>query len=85
MFVTKLNDESKQVLRLILRRGVASGADLLAATAMTPAALVQALDPLLKSEIVGSSGNAYDPNSIPDAFFNVRPAARSLAEGYLNL
>jgi hypothetical protein len=85
MFVTKLSDESKQILHLILRRGVVSGADLLSATAMTPAVLVQALDPLLKSEIVGSSGNAYDQSGIRDAFFNVRPSARSLAEGYLNL
>lgn len=85
MFVTKLTDASKQVLRLILRGGVVSGADLQAGTKLSRDALIEALLPLLKSEIVGSSGNAYDPSSIDSAFFSVRPTARGLAEGYLNL
>ncbi len=85
MFVTKLSDASKTVLRVIVDRGVVSGADLLSLTGMNPEALLEAIDPLLKSEIVGSSGNIYQPQAIYQAFFNLRPASRDLAEGYLNL
>ncbi len=36
MFVTKLSDESKTALRVIMDRGVVSGADLLSLTGMAP-------------------------------------------------
>jgi len=84
-FVTRLSDESKTALRVILDRGVVSGADLLSLTGMAPGTLIAAIDPLLKSELVGSSGNVYQPGDIKRAFFNLRPSARDLAEGYLNL
>lgn len=85
MRVTQLSPESKTVLRVILDRGVVSGADLLSLTKMTPGSVLEALDPLLKSALVGSSGNVYQPGDLNQAFFNLRPAARDLAEGYLNL
>jgi hypothetical protein len=85
MFVTKLTDDSKTILRVILDRGVVSGADLLSLTGINPETLIEAIDPLLKSEVVGSSGNVYNPQTIRSAFFNLRPSARDLAEGYLNL
>lgn len=85
MFVTKLSDESKTILRLILDRGVISGADLSSLTGMDSSTLSQAIEPLLKSELVGYSGDIYKPEAVCQAFFNLRPSARNLAEGYLNL
>jgi hypothetical protein len=84
-FVTRLSDDSKTALRVILDRGVVSGADLLSLTGMAAGTLMAAIDPLLKSEVVGSSGSVYQSDDIKQAFFNLRPAARDLAEGYLNL
>ncbi|HYL73772.1 MAG TPA: hypothetical protein VEU96_06175 [Bryobacteraceae bacterium] len=86
MFVTKLPDTSKQVLRVILSKGVASGSDLQWATEMKPEDLVTALAPLLDQGIVGvSGGNPSSASGILDSFFNLRPSARGMAEGLLNL
>lgn len=52
---------------------------------MAPGNLIAAIDPLLKSELVGTSGKVYQPGDIKRAYFNLRPSARDLAEGYLNL
>jgi hypothetical protein len=85
MFMTKLPDPSKLVLRVIVDRGIASGADLESATGMTPQALVAALEPLLLSDLIAYQGTVSDVNGISSSFFNLRPSARNLAEGYLNL
>ena len=84
MFLTKLPDASKKVLRVILDRGIASGADLESATGMTPQDLATALEPLLQSDLIAYQGTASQPSGIPDSFFNLRPSARQLAEDYLN-
>jgi hypothetical protein len=86
MFVTKLLDPSKKVLRVILDRGVASGSDLQWATDLKPEELVTALAPLLEQHILGTSGgNPTSANGVLDSFFNLRPSARGMAEGLLNL
>jgi hypothetical protein len=85
MYVPKLPDESKRVLRVIMSRGVASGNDLQFATQMKPEALVTALEPLIQMGIIGASGFPSEADGVLDSFFNLRPSARSIAESLVNL
>jgi hypothetical protein len=85
MFVPKIPDESKRVLRVIISKGVASGNDLHFATRMKPEDLVTALDPLLKMGIVGASGTPSEVTGVLSSYFNLRPSARDMAESLVNL
>jgi hypothetical protein len=82
MLPVTLQESSKKVLRVIVERGIASGADLESATGMTAQEVAAALEPLLQSDLIAYQGTASPPG-IPDSFFNLRPSARQLAEVYL--
>ena len=85
MFVTKLSDESRRVLSVILSKGVATGTDLQWATELTAEQLVAAVEPLIQLELIGVSGDPMTPKGILDAYFNLRPSARNTIGQYLSL
>lgn len=80
MFLPQLSSESKHVLQIIKSHGVCNGRQLLAEANLAPDQLIEAVKPLVNSELVSASGGTFTAKEIGHAYFNIRPSNTSLAE-----
>jgi len=84
VIVEKLDDASKQVLRVLSGGDVLSGSRLLYATSMDEKVLIGAIETLIKNGLVSYKGD-LSPNGFLDTWFTLLPSARSLTSLYLSM
>jgi hypothetical protein len=75
-----LSDESQRVLRVIVRKPVITGGELMVLAHMDANQLADAVRPLVSAYIISTNTSSLDPNEIIGAYFNLNPSARQYAE-----
>jgi hypothetical protein len=84
MYIPKLDDPSKRVLRVIRNRGVAPGWQVLSEAGVTADELRQSADMLIGLKLISTQGNISNSSEIGSAYFNILPSSVDLAEVVLN-
>jgi hypothetical protein len=84
MYKPKLDDPSKRVLQTIQRLGVASGWHVMKEASVSGDDLVKAVQTLVASSLVKTSGNLSNPEEIGKAYFNIQPSSAGLVDDVLS-
>jgi hypothetical protein len=66
-----LTNESKQILRLMMKRKVIGGGELLNSFKLDSQQLVDSLKPMVDEGLVETNVIGFDKNTLSDAYFNV--------------
>ncbi len=84
MFIPKLDDPSKRVLRVIRNRGVVPGWQILSEAGVTADELLKSADTLIGLKLISAQGTSSNSSEIGSTYFNILPSNDYLAEVVLN-
>lgn len=76
----QLDDNSKNVLRIMLTKSVANGRELLKSSSLAPAVLSGALRTLVNEKLIDASALDFGPDNLKDIYFNVLPSSMNVAK-----
>ncbi len=82
-YVSTLDPKAKKALRVIREKAVVSGWEPQALSGLTPAELLEAVRTLVDSDLIAASGELLQPEGVLEAYFNLRPSARAVADFHL--
>lgn len=76
----QLDDNGKNVLRIMLTKSVANGRELLRSSNLAPAPLSDALRTLVNARLIDASALDFGPDNLKDIYFNVLPSSMNIAK-----
>ena len=78
--IPAISSDSKKILHIIKEHGVCSGRQLRVEAELEDDKLVAAIQELVGSELVSTSGRTSGVKEIGHAYFNIKPSNSSVAE-----
>ena len=75
-----LPEDSKKVLRIMVRKPVITGYELAILAGIGPENLLPALTPLLAAGVIAANTSSVDPMEVSKTYYNLNPSARQFAE-----
>jgi len=76
----QLDDNSRNVLRIMLTKSVANGRELLKSSNLAPDALSGSLRTLVNARLIDASALDFGPDNLKDVYFNILPSSMNLAK-----
>jgi hypothetical protein len=76
----QLDDNGKNVLRIMLTKSVANGRELLKSSNLEPNALSGALRILVNARLIDASALDFGPENLKEVYFNVLPSSMNIAK-----